>query len=872
MPEAMSTWRWRILRRLLPRWYAERYSTELLQTHLDAAAPGFWWRLSADVLLTSIQLRIIGEREPMRALIGLAARGLARTPGFTLTVVLTLGLGIGATLTLFMVLDRLLLSPPAHVVGADQVRRVLVHGVNPFSKALGYTAALSYPDYRDLRGVRGFEQIAAFGMRKLTLGTGENSQSIQVELASASYFPLLGVRPFLGRFYQEEEDQIGSGEPLAVLGHAFWRSHFGGDSAVIGQRLRLGKGTYTVIGVAPRDFTGVNLTQIDVWLPMLPAQEIETGSRDWADAPRWYWFGALVRLPAGNDGTAASAEATARYVSGRSAVRGQDPNAQIHLSPIMAAQGPSPSQEISVARALGALAVVVLLIACANVANLLLARGVQRRRYLAIQQAIGLSRGGLVKQLMMESLLLACAAGVVAVVFTVRVTPLLFQTLIPDAAMAMTGALRLAIVTSTLAIGVTILIGLLPSLRSSRFDVLEALRSRRETRRSVALRRGLVFVQAALCALLLVGAALFINSLQRASSLDMGVDTNALAVDFELDNGSRWGAEVNEVAYAALERLRQSPLVESAAVTSLPQFQGNLGITIETERGPVESTGRGPFFYAASGQYFETVGLRIVRGRALTDEDDRTKAAVAVLSQSLARAAFGSEDVLGRCIYVESEEKLCTRVVGVVEDALPTIKASEPNLNLYFPIHHPADEGAQGGTVVVRTRGTGQAIEEIRSIARTAAPGIRLASVSRLSGFLEPEMRPWRLGAVLLTAFGILALLVASAGVYSLLSFDVVQRRYELGVRAAIGANATQLVRHATARSLAMVAGGAVTGLLLSALAARAGAQLLFGVSPTEISVYAVVALVLGLVAICAAAVPALRAARLQPRIALQSE
>jgi putative ABC transport system permease protein len=872
MHNAISTWRWHILRRLLPRWYADRYSSELLQTHLDGATPGFWWRLTTDVVLTSIQLRIAGEREPMRALIGQAARGLARTPGFTMTVVLTLGLGIGATLTLFMVLDRLLLSPPAHVVNAHDVRRVLVHGVNPFSKTLGYTAALSYPDYRDLGGVHGFEQIAAFGMRKLTLGTGANSQSIQVELTSASYFPLLGVRPALGRFYQEEDDRIGSAEPTAVLGHAFWRSRFGGDSAVIGHRLRLGKGTYTVTGVAPRDFTGVNLTQIDVWLPMLPAQEIETGSHDWADATRWYWLSALVRLPDGSDGVAATAEATARYVNGRRAVQGQDLNARIHLSPIMAAQGPIPSHEVSVARALGALALVVLLIACANVANLLLARGVQRRRYLAIQQAIGLSRGGLVKQLMVESLLLASAAGVIAVVFTVRITPLLFRTLIPDAAMAMTGGLRLAIVTSTLAIGVTILIGLMPSLRSSQFDVLEALRSRRETRRGVALRRGLVFVQAALCALLLVGAAMFVNSLQRASRLDMGVDTDALAVDFELENGTRWGTEVNDVAYAALQRLRQSPLVQSAAVTSLPQFQGNLGITIETEGGVVENTGRGPFFYTASGQYFETVGLRIMRGRGLTDEDDRTKAAVAVLSQSLARAAFGSEDVLGRCIYVESKQKLCTRVVGVVEDALPTIKATEPNLNLYFPIHHPADEGAQGGSVIIRTRGTAPKMEEIRGIARSAAPGIRLVSVSPLSGFLEHELRPWRLGAVLLTAFGILAMLVAAAGVYSLLSFDVVQRRYELGVRAAVGANATQLVRDATARSLIVMAGGTVTGLVLSAFAADAAADLLFGVSPTEVSVYAVVAVVLALVAICAAALPAWRAARLEPRIALQAE
>src|SRR5688500_5761387 len=229
MADPVRSWRWRFLRGLLPGWYAERYGEDVLQAHAESGRGWFWWRLTIDVVLTSIQLRLTGGREPMRALIAFVARGLARTPGFTVTVVLTLGLGIGATLTLFVVLDRLLFSPPAHVVDAHEVRRVLVHAVNPFSKQIGYMPALSYPDYRDLQGVRGFEQIAAFGgARKMTMGTGPGTQQIRVDLTSASYFPLLGVRPQIGRFYHAGDDRVGVAEPVAVLGYAFWQSHFGG--------------------------------------------------------------------------------------------------------------------------------------------------------------------------------------------------------------------------------------------------------------------------------------------------------------------------------------------------------------------------------------------------------------------------------------------------------------------------------------------------------------------------------------------------------------------------------------------------------------------------------------------------------------------
>ncbi|HSL72308.1 MAG TPA: FtsX-like permease family protein, partial [Longimicrobiales bacterium] len=466
-------------------------------------------------------------------------------------------------------------------------------------------------------------------------------------------------------------------------------------------------------------------------------------------------------------------------------------------------------------------------------------------------------------------------AGLVAIVFTHRFAPLLFRTLLPDAMLPTTGVLRLAGVTSAVAIAVTLMIWLLPSLRSTRFDLLEALRTARAGRRGSALRRGLMFVQATLCAVLLVGAGMFLQSLQRARTADLGVDLSALAIDFELEDGTRGGELVSRAAYAALERIRALPFVEHAAVTTLPQFMGNLGITIRTARDSIVNGGRGPFFYSATGQYFEALGLRLLAGRTLTDADDRQSAAVAVISQSLARLAFSYRNAVGECLYLEEDAATgrCTRVVGVVEDAFPSIRAGEPNYNLYIPPHHISGEGVASGTVIVKTRGPAEPyLNELRRVARSALPGIRLVEVSPLSAFLASELQPWRLGAVLLTAFGVLALLVAAAGLYSLLSFDAAQRRFELGVRAAVGANARQLVAALALKSLAIAAAGIATGLLLAAFAARAAGALLFRISPTEPAVYVTVALTLTVVAASAAILPAVRAARLDPRVALQPE
>ena len=452
-------------------------------------------------------------------------------------------------------------------------------------------------------------------------------------------------------------------------------------------------------------------------------------------------------------------------------------------------------------------------------------------------------------------------------------TPLLFRTLLPTAAIPETLSLRLAAFLA-LAIGTTaILAGMAPALRSTRVDAFEVLRTTRETRHGSSIRSSLLFAQAALCAFLLVGAGMFVRSLQQARTLDMGVDLSTLVVQVELTDGSRFGNVVAEASYPALERVRALPSVATASLTSIPHFFGNWGVTLMTEQDSIQNGARGPFYFGAGGQYFETIGLRLLRGRPLVDADGVAGAApVAVLSNSLARLAFGDADPVGRCLYVESRTR-CTTVVGVVEDVLPSVRTELPNYNLYLPPRHPDSDLLGAGTIVVRARGdVATAIREVQRAVMESGSNIRLVEVKPLGTFLDHELRSWRLGSTLLTAFGALALVVAIAGIFSTLTFEVAQRRFELALRAALGASTRALVRTATLHSLGVCGAGIVAGLAVASALSAQAAPLLFHVSPLEprviLNVLALMLLAIG----AATAIPAWRALKSDPRTAMQSE
>jgi hypothetical protein len=360
----------------------------------------------------------------------------------------------------------------------------------------------------------------------------------------------------------------------------------------------------------------------------------------------------------------------------------------------------------------------------------------------------------------------------------------------------------------------------------------------------------------------------------KATTVDLGL-LDALAVNLELDNKTGDQQET-EVTYQVYDRLQRHPLVQHAAVSSIPPFNGFWGMQVYVPDADSTARGtRGPAFYSATADYFKTLDIPLLRGRALTEADDRPGAVpVAVVSKATANALWRDKDPIGKCMKIgdPKAKPVCTTVVGVVGDVQRDLTSGERLLTYYLTPHHPVGEGL-AGVVLVSVKGNARdAIPAIREAARMAAPGIRFVTVQPISDFLEYDLRSWKLGATLLTIFGILALIVAAAGVYSVLAFDVVQRRFELGVRAALGAPAPRLVRSIVAHQLAVTAIGVIIGLAAALALARVASDLLFHVTPTDPTVYVGVVLTLGAVAAAAAALPAWRATRVDPKIALLSE
>lgn len=898
---------WRILKRLLPAWYRQRYGADLLQTHIDLAggedgARGgrFWWAVTRDVLLTSVGARFevapaYGDARRSHFMEGVmqdvvqAVRRLWREPVFTLGVAITLALGIGANATVYALVDRLLLRPPAGVVEPDGVHRVFVHGLSMFAQGRVYSAALAYPDYGALRDVAGFEAVAARGRQELTLGSGAESERVKTESVTASYFALLGIRPLLGRLITDDDDQLRSAEPVMVLGHGFWQRRYGGDPDVIGRRVDLGKGSYTIVGVAQPRFSGIDPDPVDVWLPLHAAGFIESGDR-WVAAPNWYWLDAIVRVGSSVDIEAVARAATDRYRATRLAGwesgarrpgNRPDPDARIVLASIIAARGPNPPREAMVTRGLALLSGLVLLIACANVMNLLLARGIQRRRMFAVQSALGAGRARVARQMLVESLLLAVLGGAAALLVARVTAPALLGILMPGASVEGGGADTRTVFTVMLLVAVsTLLAGVLPSWRASRVDVLDALRGRGITRRAVWMRRSLLMVQAALSVILLVGAGLFLKSVRRAATADLGVTTEAISVSLELPDGTTnvqpgTADPLVESTYRALEALRAHPAVRGATITSLTPFGGAWGLQVDLPNPDTIIAGpEGPFFYAAGEDYFETLGMTIVRGRALNAADDMAGAElVTVVNEKMAATLWPGEEALGQCLLVGGDGSPCTTVVGVVRDHRNSLTAEQARATYFLPPHHQGIGFIAGNVVIVRVDGAPEAMAAmIRDITRNAVPNVRFVHVRPLRELLEPQMRPWRLGAAFLGVFGVLALVIAAAGLYAVLAFEVANRRFELGVRSALGASGRRLVGSVAMQTLAVTLAGVGIGFIAAIALAHAARAMFFDVSAGDPAVHLTVALTLAGAATLAGAIPAIRALRVDPMTVLRQD
>lgn len=821
--------------------------------------------------------RFAAARQDLRQSI----RSLTRVPAFVVGVALTLALGLGVNTTMVGLVDDLLFRPPAHVVDPARVVRYVLTETDDNGATYSNTGVTWY-EYRMLaEGSHTLSNVAAYFAGGVSLGRGERARRLTVAAATPAFFPLLGVSPSLGRFFGPEEDPLDGGSTVAVISDRLWDRDFG-RGPVLGRQLELGRHTYTVIGVAPPHFNGVDLDGIDAWLPFQTgAQEFVGTSGGWRDTWNWQWLHIVGRLAPGVTRGQAAAEATALYRAHTADVPDRkNDRGVVSLPPIVASQGENAARAARVAALLAAVSVLVLLITCANVANLLLARGLAQRRETAVRLALGVARGRLVGSMLVESGMLtflgAVGGGALAVAGGVVVRRWLLPG-IDFVTPPVDG--RLLVLTAGLALLTAILIGLVPALRTTRTDVARELTAAGAgaglARRHARLRNGLLGVQGVLSFVLLFAGGLFTRSLQRVAALDLGFRPSGLLVaDADLT-----GLELSRdqrIAFSdeAYRRFQHLPGIESVSLGSTNPFQTRYTVQVklpDRDSLPRISSGQ-PRVSVVTPEYFRTMGIDVVRGRAFTPEDRLGSKWVVVVNQTMARTLWPGRDPIGQCLIVTKDVPDCREVVGVVADA-NTEALEEPPTMAYFVPHAQPTGLTADRTLFIRVAGSAPAmIEPIRRLVQTLRPGLPHASVHLLSDQMEPLVRPWRLGAALFGVMGAVALLVVLVGIYSVLSYTVAQRVREFGIRTALGASRGDIVRSVVGQGQRIVGLSVAIGLGLAFLLGRLLEPMLFHTSWRDPLVIVGGVAVVAVTTLIASVMPAVRAGGVAPLEAMRAD
>ena len=811
-------------------------------------------------------------------------RAIRHSPGFSAMVVLTLGLAIGANAAMFGIIDRLLLRGPAFVADPDRVVRVYVTEKDGnFGESTG--SVVGFVTYDHLRATaHDFEDLAVYSRTEVTVGRGMDAQRIQLGRVSWNFFPMLGVRPVVGRFFGADEDRLPQGENVVVLDEGYWMRSFAGDRGVIGRPLVMGGVTYTIVGVAPRGFTGVELERRDAWVP-ISLTYWGPGS-DWATGWDINWLQIVGRLKPGVTLAQAGADATAAH---RRAYDGPANHtmrtARLSVAPLRFNRSAEETTEARVSRWLVAVAAIMLLIACANVANLMLARATRRRREVAVRLALGIGRGRLIRLLVAESVALGLLGGAAGLLVAFVGGRFVRGVLLPNVEWTdSTIDARVLIVTALAAVATGVLVGLIPAFQGTRLELTSALKSgvREGGAQRSRVRTMLTVTQAALSVVLLVGAGLFVRSLWNVYRLQLGIEPDkVLTVAFDWptiadrsDEGKQHQRQRQDMFYdEALARVRTLPGVERAGVVVGTPFQSSArtDLRLPGRDSIPQLAGGGPYIRAVSDGYFATAGTRVLRGRDFTAADVSSAARVAIVNETMARTLWPNAGPIGECLLIDTLP--CSSVVGVVEDARRFSLREKPAMQYYIPLGEEHAIGFGGRRMFVRPRGDASALREtLRAEMLRLNPGLAFVTVQPLQDSLDPQIRPWRLGATMFGLFGALALLVAAIGLYSVISYLVTQRRHELGVRIALGAQMGNIVGMVVRYGVGLAVVGIVIGMVLALNASRLIEPLLFETSPRNPLVFMLVAAVLLVVALVASVIPAWRASRVDPIEALRTE
>ncbi len=804
------------------------------------------------------------------------ARMLAKQPGFSLIAILTLALGIGANSMLFSALQAMLLRP---LPGISEANRLVQVGRT--NNGNGFES-VSFPDYRDYRDQNStFLGLAAESEQEFHLGTDKSAERIKGALVTGNYFDVLGVKAAHGRLLQPAESEVEGANAVAVISARLWRKQFGGEP-VAGKTISLNANPYTIIGVAEA-FQGTNplADKADIWIPItmwrqsdpwmaqIGADWLNSRSSDFADV-----IGRLkpsVTLEQAQADLSAIAQRLAQHYPATNAKRGVQVAAGLGLSP-------NDNQELRqfFGMQFGIVAI-VLLIACANLAGLLLSRTAARQQELGIRMAIGAGRWRIVRQLLTESTLLALLGGLLALVIANWLTDSL-RSLLPDKSPDMQAQLRftldgrVALFTLALSVLTGMLFGIAPAWQATKLNLLPVLKeagnSFSQQMRS-RLRSTLVVVQIALSLMLLISAGLCLRTLQNAQAINPGFVTENL-LTARLDLGRQNYTETQgQMFYQSLrERLPRLPGVQSASLAQTVPLEGSsYGNTVSVEQ-------RGQFnlrYNIVTPEYLETLGIPLLLGRQFSAYDTAQSQRVAIINETFARAAWPNENPVGKIFkWKDRTGDLPIEVIGVARDTKSQDLFQAPRRVAYLPLAQQYDGGL---TLLLRTSlPPEQLLSAIQQEIRALDPRLPVYNIKTIEQYRRAAFAQKRLQAVLLSGFGLLALVLASLGLYGVLSFGVAQRTREIGIRIALGARANDVVSLVVRQGIKLTAVGILLGLAGALAVTRVLASLLYGVSPTDPLTFVGVIFVLALVALCACWVPAWRAAKVDPMIALRGD
>jgi macrolide transport system ATP-binding/permease protein len=809
-----------------------------------------------------------------------AFRLLARSPGFTTVAVLSLALGIGANTAIFSLVNVVLLRP-IPVQDASRVASVFMTDQrNPGNLPLSH---LNYKDLRDRNEV--FDGLAAFTFAQVNWSTSNESEQVLLQVVSGNYFNVLGTQPANGRAFLPDEDVRAT--PVIVLSQGFWERSLGSDASIVGRTLTLNRTPFTVIGIAPQGFTGTILGANPAgWVPMA-MHDVVQPNFDWYEQRRGLFLFAFGRLKPGVSLDQASANLKTLFAQLEQAFpvdnKGRSAGAVSLLDARLNPGGQGGAIVVQISMVLMTVVGIVLLIACANVANLLLARATRRRKEIAVRLALGAKQGTLVRQLLTESVVLAVAGAVVGTLLAYWLLETLIsaelQLPIPvGEEVSIDG--RVLAFTGILTVLTGLLFGLVPALQASRPDVLPVLKNEivpaggphRGWRAVFSLRHALVVSQVALSALSLAAAGLFLRSLTEQQGIDTGFETRGVLVMNVNLGREGYNPQRGQLFYQqAADRARELPGVRAAAVAQNAPLAGGFSRSVFPEGEDTTTRDRILVQVNSVGEgYFDAIGVAILRGRPIERTDRDGMPRVVVINETMAQQFWPGQDALGKRFKFFGDNDFTT-VVGVARNSKYNGVAEDPIPFIYQPL---AQNYSPNATLHVRGEGNAAGLAPaVRRMVLEIDPTLSVFNIRTLEEQVSESLAPLRVNVVMLGSFGLLALALASIGLYGVASYAVTQRTREIGVRMALGAEPSSVLRLVLGRGLVLVAAGIAVGMAAAlAVSFAIPPDLLPNVSVRDPVTLVGTCALLTVVALAANYLPARRATRIDPLIALRTE